>query len=283
MALNFPKGPFYQFAFGQYKGLTLRQVYEGCGMVPYIKVKSLLEEFIAEIEHEYELHSYSIYTDGKFISITPLMYADNFSEDDGAYVSTEKIFEEVDNLCIRAEAIIKMIVDKLSERLFVYFDKIGKDSVLNLNDIVFRDKYSDSVSNYSTSHNNLYTVNGKPAYIEWCINNIEEFFIRPELFNALEEIKSKGFGAIRVKKITDTYYEINQYLFKIEHKFGEQAKSVNLDKYDKYLLKKKSQVFYEISESLRDKSKSDGIKRYSDQEFINDALDGEAGAYWNID
>ena len=100
-------------------------------------------------------------------------------------------------------------------------------------------------------------LNVEPDYIKWCILHLDHFCILEEILNILPE-KNSTFVS------DDNFIEINK-VKTIEYK--NQCKFDNTEKpsFGKY-----NGTYAQDYEGLSD-------------DFIDDALDGFADAYWNID
>lgn len=107
-------------------------------------------------------------------------------------------------------------------------------------------------------------IHTQPTYLNWCVINLDHFYISEEI---IEEIKS-------IKPDFKLSEEGIQKL-KEKHDALEKQQEVSCNDYDDYYFER--DTYSEFAGSY-----AQDVEGLSDN-FINDALDGEPDAYWNID
>ncbi len=103
----------------------------------------------------------------------------------------------------------------------------------------------------------------QPSYLDWCALNLDHFYISDEV---IEEIK----GVIPDFKLSDGgVAKLND-----KYEVWENEQENDYDDYDDYH-ERESYGQYAVSYAQDVEGLSD--------DFINDVLDGDPDAYWNID
>lgn len=103
----------------------------------------------------------------------------------------------------------------------------------------------------------------QPSYLDWCVLNLDHFYISDEV---IEEIK----GVIPDFKLSD------EGVTKLNDKYEvwENEQENDYDDYDDY---HERESYGQYAGSY-----AQDVEGLSD-DFINDVLDGDPDAYWNID
>ena len=118
---------------------------------------------------------------------------------------------------------------------------------------------------------------GDPSYLDWALRETD-FYISSNNLEYSESIEVFSTPEIVLEKIADDITRWSVVQKKYKYKFSEQAKFANSCKYEGYLQR---------IESLNSPEEySDDYfnpKKYTDQDYIDDAFGGEESAYWNID
>jgi hypothetical protein len=276
MSLVYPKGLFHKFEFGHFKGLTLLEVYRGSGPVSRIIIKYLFENKL----HEFtpfgtaSEHNFRIACDGRFVHMLPLKHELDMSDDKGDLSDYKNNYEEN----------FKMINEFFKNILSIEFSRYNKNAnaiVIDLNKIVFYDKitHQELVFKISNEFDKL-TFRGSPAYIDWCINNIDTFYVSPDTLDSIEKVDVCVFDKFELEKTSDTLYKIMQYQKKYTYRFPEKTKQVNREKFADF----SSRIEKYINNQEWIEKHGDGVRKpYTEQDYIDDAFGGEASAYWNVD
>lgn len=105
----------------------------------------------------------------------------------------------------------------------------------------------------------------EPSYLDWCALNLDHFYISDEVIEEIKSVKPDfKLSDEGIKKLNDKY----------ENWENEQQQ----DEYDD------NDDYYDRRESYGEYAGSyaQDVEGLSD-DFINDVLDGDPDAYWNID
>jgi len=277
----YPKSLIYRFDFGVFKGASLLQVYEGGVPLPQILVRNVIEKNIRDVAYEDEFDECGIYTDGKIGIMYPNYRKAQYDKSDGIHGGTKKIISHLEGLNTKGFELFEKIVNNASKELNLLTENSVQSGLIDLNELKFYNNRTEEETIFSVSHGqNLIRATGCPSYIEWCIKNVEYFFVTPDTLDALENTKVQIFVRLKALRLGPSIFKIQQFKTEYTNKFSESTKELNNEKYTKYRRNIESEIQQELSDYMYGPEPS---RRYSDQDFIDDAFGGEASAYWNID
>ena len=104
----------------------------------------------------------------------------------------------------------------------------------------------------------------QPAYLDWCAINLDHFYISDETITEIKEIKPDFTISEEGKQ-------------KLADKFSIWENEQQQDDYDDYDDYDRRESYGQYAGSY-----AQDVEGLSD-DFINDVLDGDPDAYWNID
>lgn len=278
-----PKNLFYRFGFGHFKGVTLVEMYTGGSPLPAVLNKYLIELNLNKTNFEED--KYNVLTDGRYIS---MFFLENYRTinqyKDFGLDESDKI--ELDSLLIKqkidGELLLEKFIIKVFDNLFGESPLTIKSGIINLNNIVFADKATGETTKFNiTERFNLFTCNGSPGYLEWCINNVANFFVSPTTLEAFMNMDVKEFSGVKLEKLSDGVFKIIPHQKIYRHSFLKKTVDENSNKYAHF-----QALVEQKREDVLDEENfgwSDQDKPYTDQQYIDDAFGGDASAYWNID
>lgn len=159
-----------------------------------------------------------------------------------------------------------------------FFEDKAREGMINYNDMMGTDYFSLE---------ERFTLRyGQPAYISWLIQNVNYFSLLPSDLNLLEELEINNFLGIWVKRINEHNFLPTPAFTKRKEKFPEHIKALNEKKWELFqsqMINNASNDNFEDNKSGSKYSYSDGYGGFVSDNFIDDVLDGEADAYWNLD
>lgn len=189
------------FDFGKYKGLTLQEVYQGTNSISKDVIKGYLLDKISTSDS-------SINSNAILFEIIDFEISDTLL----------RIHTSIDTLKINWTKILEGlfrngtgILDRLS----------GNSSIDDFN-----------INKYSHSLSKPELTSGNPEYLEWCISNVDKFYIDPESIIELENMVVYRFEGIEVKfKIDDIYQYKSKIVFQ-KRDFSKTTIHLNQKKYE---------------------------------------------------
>lgn len=182
------------FYFGKYKGLTIRQVYQGTQDIDNKLLKSFVEYKINKI----------IKSNRKAEFIT-----------------------EVSNTLIRIRNTFLNTVDfDLTEYLNEFFLERMENRYL--------DNLSLDAFNSQTANQGGYTLkvtSGQPEYIAWCINTVDSFYIDPEDVDSLQSLTIFRYSGMKILRKIEDIYEYHPKIKESKFHFIDLLREKNDTKY----------------------------------------------------
>ena len=243
------------FKFGKYKGLTIKEVYQGTNFIKKDLLKGYLLEKIATADPNISSDNFIVEIMDFEISDTLIRVTPCMEDFNGNWTKTiENLFQDGNSW-----------VDRL----------IGNTSLDDFN-----------IKKYSLGKEKPELTGGNPEYIEWCIKNVDYFFIDSEELSELQNLDVHVFIGIEVKHKIEDIYEYKPRIKIIKHNFKVEIINTNKVKFESTL---KSDNHYQEEDSSNERtydkysgSYAQDVEGWSDQD-IDDAFGGEPDAYWNID
>ncbi|RYE12715.1 MAG: hypothetical protein EOP34_10300 [Rickettsiales bacterium] len=130
--------------------------------------------------------------------------------------------------------------------------------------------------------NKYYLLSGSPSYIDWALRKSEDLFLSNEYLDELEKMPVTYFSGITISKVAEDIIKWEACYKSYNYEFSIDARLKNKEKYDRYIIdNKKYNEFLKAEQREEDYRREK--RRYSEQDYIDDAFGGEASAYWNID
>jgi len=118
------------------------------------------------------------------------------------------------NLCVAA---FKVLSDILSKSF--------------MNKSKFYSKNSGETIDYSTNSNHFRFLQAHPTYIDWCIENIENFCLYPAELEKLRTKLCRYFIRFELSKISETTYSYNPIFNELGHNQPDEVQRINNYKY----------------------------------------------------
>lgn len=249
------------FSFGKYKGLSIKEVYQGTKDIS----NDLIKQFLI-----YQISS-------------------------GAYLPkldlNEFIFIDTQNLEVKDGYIQTMPLEDLyrgdwSRALQLLFRNrtMGSDIRKGLTSFDF---YNLKV--YSKGKSKPLIGSGNPYYLKWCIESIPDFYIEPKGIRTLEKMSSYSYLGIKVEFKTSDYFAYSPMIEEKKFSFFKKTLKINQDKFNSSQIQtpNKQGINHESGqqeptfERYRGSYAQD-TEGYSDQD-IDDIFGGEPDASGNID
>ena len=281
MSLRPPHSLTQQLGFGQYSDLSVQMIFSGSQSVPSFWCQNTLKEFIlspnalkkiSDKAASHLVENYEIEFTRSYIIMTFVKKADGYFEG--------LDFDEYD----------------LLNDFFVKELKWKDDSY-------FRPKPIEMNEEGNTSKQYI-MPSGAPDYLEWVIKNTALFFMRPAELLSLQNTPVNKWLGFELVKINEEIFKAIPDFTQIRFLFSKEAIELNEQKYQRYL-ERLSRLRYADGHNLQDyflayetygdykRGDDDNYSNYGgpsdghggrlDDNFIDDALGGEAEAYWNID
>lgn len=241
------------FYFGKYKNLSVREVYQGTNNISRKLLRKYLEEKIKtlpknELHDTFLLEAFDLEISDSLIRVIPILddFKGNWSKE------VEKILKNSNSW-----------TDKL----------VGNISIDDFNAKV-----------YSTGKEKPEITDGNPEYIQWCIETIDDFYIEQDDLNELQLLDIHRFKGIEIIHKIDDIYEYKPKYQVEKYNFPDDIMEINENKYnasfgyDNDYDDNTDEPTYENYNG----SYAQDVEGWSDQD-IDDALEGDPDAYWNID
>ena len=281
MQAIYPKNILYTFTFGHFKGLKMIDVYTGSTFLPAFAIKYWIEKYLQSADCKDSFIDYSVYTDGRIISIIPKLNLWQVKLTRSLDESVERVLKYMEGNKDIACDLLANVVENAFRTIFSFSSGSIHSIVYDLNDMEFFDWNARKNVPYTVADGyNLFVCNGSPAYLDWCINSFDDFFITSEVLEALQRCKIKRFDGFKLEKLSDTVFEIVQLSSSYEYSMTETTIERNAEKYKEYTRRTKSAIVAEVISELYPPSEPE---EYTEQDNIDDAFGGEESAYWNID
>lgn len=192
------------FTFGKYKGLSIKQVYQGSGNLE-IKIWPLFVKIRIDFALDYNLNNVLKYEiDNSFVT---LYYQDNL-------VSVE---------------------DWSKNLKFALADSLEKDR--GTMKLIDRPNFIDFYVNHYVN-NNLKLIQipvGDPYYIFWCINNVSKFFLSWNTLQELEALEVYKYSGVGITKIAEITYECTPNITIGKTEIPEIIKEKSIEKLNDFL------------------------------------------------
>ena len=271
--ITYPKNILSRFTHGVFKDISLIKVFTGTSHIPEVYIKSLIEIFFNNVQKD----GYVLYTDGRFIWLNPNSFYCLVSKDERRLA--HYIF---DDMIASWEERLKNGFELISSQWDALVEKQGYDSnIQNLNELKFVDWSSKEFIKFlfPDVFNNFICF-GRPDYIDWCINNIDDFFMEDDILTALELLPVQVFSSVCLKKMTNSVFEIVHSNKTYFYKWSTLTREVNARKYNKFIKDRNQEKLGEIENEINSYKE---IESYSEEENNSDAFGGQDDAYWNID
>ena len=230
-----------KFGFGKYKGLTLKQVYQGANLLD----ENLIQSFL----------KYKIEKDGAIMALNE------------PFIRIDKI--EISNSSIKIELYnddLEGDWSKSIECMFVEHKSI--DNFLRGN---------TTLDEFYTKHYRLNNANslscGNPGYVEWLIKKPNGFWFYDKDINELMSLEVYRFAGIKVAYLGNNIYTYIPNIVTGKHIFSK--KILELNKKNSYTSDDESK------EDIRDyeQQKRDYYSRENDRNYFNTMTDGQLGTY----
>jgi len=243
------------FKFGKYKGLTIREVFQGTNFINIDLLKNYIFEIITKTDSE-------ISSDYFFLDVLDF---------------------EISETLIRAKPCTENYSGNFAKNIENLFSDANSSAsrfvgILNLDEF--------NIKNYSLNKEKPVLACGNPDYIEWCIRNVDFFYMNPEELSSLQELDVYLFIGISVEHKIEDIYEYKPKIKVIKHLFNEEIININKAKFDTEIERdhhsQQNDFANEKSYGKYSGSYAQDVEHWSDQE-IDDAFGGDADAYWNID
>lgn len=241
--------------FGKYKGLTIKEVYQGTNFLNKDLIKGYLLEKIAT-------------ADSTILSEHILVDIMDF---------------EISDTLIRVTPCVEDLFGNWTKNIENLF-RNGNSWADRLIGNLSLDEYN--IKKHSLNKEKIELADGNPDYIDWCINNVGFFFITPEELLELQNLEVYIFAGIEVKHKIEDIYEYKPRINVIKHEFKEKSVNLNNTKFESKMNHGDDYQQKDFSNG-RTFEKYNGtyaqdVEGWSDQD-IDDAFGGEPDAYWNID
>ena len=187
------------FHFGKYKGLTLNEVYQGAESVDRGLVKMYILEKVTHPN----------------VQDADLMQSINIEVGESLLrVKSDFIDDPNFNLSRTIESLFRNSTSWTDEQ-------IGNISIDNFS------------INYAKLTNTIPKVtSGNPEYIAWCINNIEDFYIDPDIIEELHSLPVFRIMGIEVDRKIEDIYEYKPDVKVCKFAFSKSTISKNQKQYE---------------------------------------------------
>lgn len=265
-----PKSIVEKIGFGKYSPLSLLEIYTGTKIFPKIYTDSFIPFIKQTIINKRDVIN-SVYGEEYPIE-NPLSMYNNYIY--YSYETDESRFEDY-------------TFDTLKEQ----FDKIFTIEI-PISAIAYQQPNLidlEQISSHSIINNERYMINeGCPEYVNWLLLEHNSFFIQPAHLFQLEKRDINYHYGNELIKIVNGIASFKPKFSTYRRKFSEIIIAANEEKFNMWLdnLPSSNSAWPEDTfDSLYNKygNPSDGYGDSLDDDFIDDALDGEPDAYWNID
>jgi len=186
--------------FGKYNGLTVREVYQGSNEINKELLKSYLKQRIEKPDANNDCSVLVEFANFE-ISATLLRITPVSDDLKGNWTST-------------IEGFFKDVYEPTTKWVFEI------ESLDDVNKQFSKDKEKVAVTN------------GNPSYIEWCIKNVDDFYLTPDTLSQLSEMNYFRFIGIEVLLKVDDIYEYKPKFVIKKHVFSEDMIRLNNEKYE---------------------------------------------------
>lgn len=205
---------FENFAFGKYKGLTLLEVFQGTDSIN----KNLLKHFVNyrllhPTVNELVLRSSHPFGQGLRAGCLKYEVGDTVIQvtgQNGADI-LEDITTDLNAFFIEEDDFIKIKFTK----------EFGLDDI-NMKLV----KVKDSI---------LYVANGQPTYLEWCIEEIDGFYVHPKSLEVLKKTEVNYFAGLNFIREFKSIYRFESSVIKKIFSFSEKIIRINNEKHNNFV------------------------------------------------
>lgn len=192
-----------QFYFGKYKGLTIREVIQGTEKLNRELIKGYISEKIT-------------------------------NNPSNAFVSS--FLSEIMNFEI-SDTLLRL--PPLKELFNVNWSKTIEDLLKNSNSwadrLIGNESLDDfNIKKFSVDRNKPELAGGNPEYIEWCIKNVNDFFIEIDQIEELQLLDVYRFIGIEVSHKIDDIYEYKPTIRIEKYLFSKETTEINQKKFNSY-------------------------------------------------
>lgn len=273
------------FTFGKYKGLTLKEVYQGTANLNRDLVKKYL---INTVDSELKIIN-SVVTVGDFTSSVIEDSKISISEtvemklkDTESYKNKKHLTEimnfEIEDTYLKGVTIHKNLGNDWTESIEKLFSNRNNLMEISLGYMSFND-FNTKV--YSSGKEKTEIAEGDPQYISWCIENIDKFYVDVDDFDELQKLEVYKFIGIEIThRIEDAYY----YKLKISRSIRSYStKIIGLNackQVDDFFEENQRNLEFEYNRPSY--GKYNGYNGWSD-DVIDDAFEGDPENTWNVD
>lgn len=265
-----PKSIVEKIGFGKYSPLSVLEIYTGTKIFP----KSYIDSFIpfikqAIIDSEDVINL--VYGED-FPIEQPLSMYNNYIY--YSYTTDESRFEDHTFDTLKGEF----------DKIFIIEVPISAIAYQQPNLIDLKQKALHSIID-----NERYMIEeGCPEYINWLIQEHNNFFIQPVHLSQLEELDINYHHGNELVKIANGIASFKPKFSSYRRKFSKTTADANEEKFNIWLDSLPSSNSTWGEDTFDDQysvygNPSDGYGGSLDDNFIDNALDGEPDAYWNID
>jgi hypothetical protein len=245
----------------QYRGLTIRQIYQGSNCISLDIFKDYFSDLISSQTFLSNLDD----SERELLRSLNLKVTSNFFVVNGSADFT--VYDHSRNL---ARLFRLRPIYRKKSKVFYSINEFIRISNL------YRDEP-------------IVTINGDPGYVHWCLNNenLTNFCVKPDDVEVLEGLDVHQYLGIQVRHTGDSFYEFNPYYSVHRMPFEQKTIKINNRKFDK-LSNGNNTQFNDRNMSMNESysqfngSYAQDVEGWSDQD-INDALGGNPDAYWNLD
>ncbi|MBT6684803.1 MAG: hypothetical protein HN704_03955 [Bacteroidetes bacterium] len=266
-----------EFTYGKHKGKKIIDVFTGVLIDP-IRTGKIIEAYLQDLLNLFSpsLNKHCIYffnNDMRKVAKQNKLYVDKWKTQPNARFRVTQKYIFIENC--------------KNNLLSIYMEFLN--SIMNLNYTNNGSTEYWTSTNYPKASSSLHmkNINPNPSYIKWCIKHIDGFYICSDEIEMLKDIKSFYFENFTIEIVND---EILMYTPKIrinEYKISDSFIEMNRRKEnevldDKYPESNNCENNQDTSYEQFD-GPSDGYGGMLSDGFINDVLDGDSEAYWNVD
>ena len=266
------------FTFGKYKGLSLKEVYQGLDKLN----KDLVKKYL----------TYNIESEIQYINSTVSISEFSFSSENNLENETKTL-----NVKDRSESkplveIISILIedDYISTCPIIINTKIDYSNIeylfRNRNSLIDRNTGYLSLEDYnmkiySTVKNTSKITDGDPQYIEWCILNKERFYVDIEDIIELQGLEVYKFIGIDLSPMDfpEGVYDYKHKMKSLKLSFSKKIIDINEKKFKDYDIGTEER---DLTANRSSYQKYNGYNGWSD-DVIDDAFEGDPENTWNVD
>ncbi len=228
------------FGFGKFKGLTLRQVYQGTNQID----KDLIRCFL----------KYKIEKDGAIMALNE------------TFLRIDTM--EIDDTCIKVELYNDDYKGNWSKNIESLFsESMGIGNFLRGNTTL--DEFY--TKNYRKKNQTL-LIGGNPGYIDWIIKKLDKFWFSNEVLIELMALDVFRFAGIKVTHLKDNVYEYVPHI--LTYKYSFPKKSIELNDKKSYASDEDDMGAIDYEESQRNYYRRENARNTFDA-----LTDGQIGSY----